>query len=37
MTKAEIITEIAKQTGIVPAHNILFFKPSGAFKGMMAK
>lgn len=37
MTKAEIVTERAKQTGIVPAHSIPFFKPSGAFKDMMAK
>lgn len=37
MTKTEIVTEIAKQTGIVPARNIPFFKPSDAFKGMMAK
>lgn len=38
MTKADIVDEIAKATGIdKPAHNIPYFKPSDAFNEMMTK
>ncbi len=37
MTKAEIVNEIAKTTGIIPVHNIPAFKLADAFKEEVAK